>query len=111
MIMIIDLYPYLNVSNIQWQIIKMRIKFLYILRKTVPLVSYIRNSGIIPLLVPVVKIFTKIGVTEKIWEKVGVKLLRDLTEKSINFSTLAACNIRLLIFFVKRINKRNSPNW
>ena len=44
MIMIIILYPYLNMSNIQWQIIKMRIKFLYILRTTVPLVSYIRNS-------------------------------------------------------------------
>ena len=29
----------------------------------------------------------------------GVKLLRDLAEKSINFSTLAASNIRLLIFF------------
>ena len=41
----------------------------------------------------------KTGLTEKIWEKVGVKLLRDLTEKSINFSTLAASNIRLLIFF------------
>ena len=33
------------------------------------------------LLVPVVKILKKIGVTGKIWEKAGVKLLRDLTEK------------------------------
>ena len=30
-------------------------------------------------LVPVVKILKKIGVTGKIWEKAGVKLLRDLT--------------------------------
>ena len=57
------------------------------------------DFGIIPPLIPVVKILKKNGVTEKIWEKVGVKLLRDLTEKSINFSTLAASNIRLLIFF------------
>ena len=39
----------------------------------------------------------KIGVTGKIWEEAGVKLLRDLTEKSINFSTLATFNIRLLL--------------
>ena len=32
-------------------------------------------------LVPVVKILKKIGVTGKTLEKVGVKLLRDLTEK------------------------------
>ena len=37
----------------------------------------------------------------------GVELLRDLTEKSINFSALAASSIRLLIFLVKRINRRN----
>ena len=41
----------------------------------------------------------KIGVTRKIWEKAGVKLLRDLTEKSVNFSTLATSNIRLLLVF------------
>ena len=29
----------------------------------------------------------------------GVKLLRDLTEKSVNFSTLATSNIRLLPVF------------
>ena len=34
-------------------------------------------------LVPVVKILKKAGVTGKIWEKVEVKLLRDLTKKSI----------------------------
>ena len=39
------------------------------------------------LSVPVVKILKKIAVTGKIWEKAGDKLLRDLTEKSVNFST------------------------
>ena len=65
-----------------------------------PLVSYIRNSlrfSIMLPLVPVVKILKKIGVTGKIWEKAGVKLLRDLTEKSV--STLATFNIRLLLVF------------
>ena len=72
------------------------------LRTTVPLVSYIRNSirlGIMLPLVPVVKILKKIGVTGKIWEKAGVKLFRDLTEKSVNFSTLATSNIRFLLVF------------
>ena len=68
-----------------------------------PLVSYIRNSlrfGIMLPLVPVVKILKKrIGVTGKIWEKARVKLLRDLTEKSVNFSNLATFNIRLLLVF------------
>ena len=50
-------------------------------------------------LVPVVKILKKIGVTGKSWEKAGVKLLRDLTEKSVNFSTLATSNIRRLLIF------------
>ena len=45
------------------------------------------------------KFWKKIGVTGKIWEKAGVKLLRDLTEKSVNFSTLATFNIRLLLVF------------
>ena len=41
-------------------------------------------------LVHVVKILKKkIGVTGEIWEKAGVKLLRDLTEESVNFNTLA----------------------
>ena len=52
-----------------------------------------------PPLAPVVKILKKIGVTGKIWEKAGVKLLRDLTEQSVSFSTLATSNIRLLLFF------------
>ena len=41
----------------------------------------------------------KIGVTGNIWEKAGVKLFRDLTEESVNFSTLATSNIKLLLFF------------
>ena len=49
-------------------------------------------------LVPVVKILKK-NWGHKIWEKAGVKLLRDLTEKSVNFSTLATSNIRRLLVF------------
>ena len=41
----------------------------------------------------------KNGVTGKIWEKAGVKLLRDLTEKNVNFSTLTTSNIMLLLVF------------
>ena len=52
-----------------------------------------------PPLVPVVKILKKIGVNGKIWEKVGIKLLSDLTEKSVNFSALETSNIRLLLAF------------
>ena len=68
-----------------------------------PLVSYIRNSlrfgNMLPL-VSVVKILKKrIGVTGKIREKARVKLLRDLTEKSVNFRTLATFNTRLLLVF------------
>ena len=51
------------------------------------------------LLVPVVKILKKNWVTGKIWEEAGVKLLRDLTDKSVNFSTLATSNIRLPLVF------------
>ena len=55
----------------------------------------------LPLL-PVVKILKKkFGVTGKIWEKAGVKLLRDLTEKSVNFSTLATSRIKLLLVFAE----------
>ena len=50
-------------------------------------------------LVPVVKILKKIGVTGKVREKAGVELLRDLTKKSVHFSTLATFNIRLLLVF------------
>ena len=68
-----------------------------------PLVSYIRNSlrfwyhASLSTCCP--NLEKKIGVTGKIWEKVGVKLLKDLTEKSVNFSTLATSNIRLLLVF------------
>ena len=48
-----------------------------------------------------------IGVNGEICEKAKVKLLKDLTEKSVNFSALATCNIRFLLFLVKKINKRN----
>ena len=41
----------------------------------------------------------KIGVTEKIWEKAGATLLRDLTEKSVNFSAVATSDIRRLLLF------------
>ena len=72
------------------------------LRTTVPLVSYIRNSlrfWYYASLSTCCQNLEKIGVTGKIWEKAGVKLLRDLTEKSVNFSTLATFNIRLLLVF------------
>ena len=52
-----------------------------------------------PPIVPVVKTLKKNGVTRKIWEKAGAKLLKDLTEKSVNFSTLATFNFRLLLVF------------
>ena len=50
-------------------------------------------------LVPVVKMLKKNwGHRENLGES-GVKLLRDLTEKSVNFSTLATSNIWLLLVF------------
>ena len=50
-------------------------------------------------LVPVVKIVkTNWGHRENLGES-GFKLLRDLTKKSVNFSTLATSNIRLLLVF------------
>ena len=49
-------------------------------------------------IVPVVKILKKIGVTGKFWEKAGVKLLKDLTEKSVNFSTLVTSNVKFSLF-------------
>ena len=52
-------------------------------------------------LVPVVKILKKNWGHRENWEKAGVKLLRDLTEKSVNFSTLATSDIRLLLVFDK----------
>ena len=68
-----------------------------------PSVSYIRNSlrfwYYASLSTCCQNLGKKIGLTGKIWEKAGVKLLRDLTEKSVNFSTLATSNIRLLLVF------------
>ena len=73
------------------------------LRTTVPLVSYIRNSlrfwYYASLSTCCQNLEKKFGVTGKIWEKAEVKLLRDLTEKSVNFGTLATSNIRLLLVF------------
>ena len=45
------------------------------------------DAGIMPPLVLVVKFLKKIDVAGKIWEKAGLKPLRDPTEKSVNFST------------------------
>ena len=67
---------------------------------TVPLVSYIRNSLRLWYYASIstcCQNLEKIGATEKILK--GVKLLRDLTEKSVNFSTLATSSIRLLLVF------------
>ena len=68
-----------------------------------PLVSYIRNSlrfwYYASLSTCCQNLEKIIGVTRKIWEKAGVKLLRDLTEKSVNFSALATSSIRLLLVF------------
>ena len=65
------------------------------------LVSYIRNSlrfwYYASFSTCCQNLEKEIGVTRKIWEKAGVKLLRDLTEKSVNSSTLATSNIRLLL--------------
>ena len=78
-------------------------RFLWSLRTTVPSVSYIRNSlrfwYYASLSTCCHNLEKKIRVTGKIWEKAGVKLLRHLTEKSVNFSTLATSNIRLLLVF------------
>ena len=74
-----------------------------ILRTTIPLVSYIRTSLRFWYYASVSarcqNLENKIGVTSKIWEKAGLKLLMDLTENSVNFSTFATSNIRLLLFF------------
>ena len=73
------------------------------LRTTVPLVSYIRSSlrfwYYASISTCCQNLGKEIGVTRKIWEKSGVKLLRDRTEKSVNFSILATFDIRLLLVF------------
>ena len=84
---------------------------LLILRTTVPLVCYIKNSLRFwyhaSLSTCCQNLELKLGSRGKLWEKAEVKLLRDLTEKSVNFSTLATSNIRFLLFLAKKINKRN----
>ena len=68
-----------------------------------PLVSYVRNS--IRLWYYASRstccqnLEKQLEVTRKIWEKMVAKLLRDPTEKSVDFSTLATSNIRLLLVF------------
>ena len=85
----------------------------FCLRTTMPLVSYIRNSlrfwYYASLSTCCQNLETKLGSPGKFGRKRGVKLLRDLTEKSVNFGTLATSNIRLLLVFGEedQINKRN----
>ena len=66
-----------------------------------PLVSYIRISlrcwYYASLGACCQNLEEKNGVTGKFGRKRG-ELLTDLTEKSVNFSTLATSNIRLLLF-------------
>ena len=72
------------------------------LKTTVPLVSYISISPrfwYYASLSTCCQNLKKIGVTGKIREKAGFKLLGDLTEKSVNFITLATSYIRFLLFF------------
>ena len=76
-----------------------------------PLISYIKNSlrfwYSASLGIRCQNLEKKLGSPRKIWEKAGVKLLRDLTEKSVNFITLATSSIKTLLFLGKRVNKRN----
>ena len=75
------------------------------IRTTVPLGSYIRNSFrflyYVSLNTCCYNLDKKIGVTGNISEKVGANVLRDLTEESVNFSTLAISNVKPLLFLVK----------
>ena len=71
------------------------------LRMIVPLGSYIRNSLrflCYASLSTCSQNLEKIWVTGKIWEKAELKMLRDLTDKSVSFSTLVTSNIRLSLF-------------
>ena len=58
-------------------------------------------------LVPVVELLKTLGSSEKFERIWGLNFKGDLTEKSVDFRTLATCNIRFLLFLVKWINKRN----
>ena len=67
-----------------------------------PLVSYIRNSLRFWYDASLSTCCQNLEKNWGHWENLGesrVKLLRDLTEKSVNFSTLATSNIRLLLVF------------
>ena len=60
-----------------------------------------------PPLVPIAKVFKKHwGDRENLGES-GGQTLKDLTAKSVNFSTLATSNIRFSLFLENGINKRN----
>ena len=52
-----------------------------------------------PQILVMSKYWKKIGVTGKIWEKACVKVLRDLTEKSVKFSALGTSDNHLSLFF------------
>ena len=72
------------------------------LRTTVPLVSYIRNSLRVwyyAFLTTCCEYLEKKMVSLENLGESEVKLLRDLSEKSANFSTWATSNIGLLLFF------------
>ena len=58
-------------------------------------------------LVPVVELLKTLGSSEKFGRIWGLNFKGDLTEKSVDFRTLATCNVRFLLFLVKWINKRN----
>ena len=47
---------------------------------------------------------------ENLGESVGIKLSRDLTDKNINFSTLATSNIRFAIFWRRESINEIGPN-
>ena len=69
-----------------------------ILRTTVPLVSGTPSDfGIMLPLVPVVKILKKKWSHRENLGERGGQTKRELTEKSVNFSTLATSNIRFLV--------------
>ena len=65
----------------------------------------ISDFGIMPVLVPIVKILGKNGVTRTNFTESGVKSFRGSDKRSVNFSILVTFNIRLL--FLKRINRQN----
>ena len=76
--------------------------FKFVEVKNVPLGPYTRKSLrflYYALISTCCQHLEKSWVTGKIWEKAGVYVIGDLTKKSVNFSTLATCNIRLLLFF------------